>query len=267
MTMPIRHSLKRPIRRGRSASVIVLALILSFASETVAFNAQENPNGIRWQSSSSETWSGSAQTDGSGNRAQLAGTCDGAPDAVNPQGVTAYFGLLDPIRAPVTVTPTPSPTGLSPTPTRTETPTESPTFSPTDLVPTTTATPTMPTSTATASPTLTPTEGVPTLAATPTPTMATSTATASPTLTPTTLTATPTCFITDQDYDLSGDNKVSAEDMFLLIQTIRQGTGEADFNCDGLTDATDLLLMSQKWEIEVLHTSPARTQVQGQYSH
>jgi hypothetical protein len=225
MTMSICNSLKRAIRRGLPASLILSTLILSSASETAAFNAQENPNGIRWQSSSAETWSGSAQTDGSGDRAQLAGTYDGGPDTVNPQGVTGYLGLLDPILAPVTVTPTPSPTGLSPTPTSTHTPTASPTLSPTGLIPTNTATPTR--------------------------TMPTSTATALPTLTPTTLTATPTCFITDQDYDLNGDNKVSAEDMFLLIQAIKRGTGTADFNCDGLTDATDLLLMSQKWEIEI----------------
>jgi hypothetical protein len=225
MTMSICNSLKRAIRRGLPASVIVSTLILSLASEAVAFNPQQNPNGIRWQSASSEAWSGSAQTGGSGDRARLAGTYDGGPDTVNPQGVTGYFGLLDPILAPVTVTPTPSPTGLSPTPTPTETPTASPTFSPTALTPTNTATPT--------------------------PTMPTSTATASPTLTPTTLTATPTCFITDQDYDLNGDNRVSVEDLLLFIQAMEKGTGAVDFNCDGLTDADDLFLMSQKWEIEL----------------
>jgi hypothetical protein len=211
MTMSISNSLKKTIRQRAGASFILSTLILSFARETVAFNPQENPNGIRWQSSSSEAWSGTTQSDGSGNRAQLAGAYDGSPDTVNPQGVTGYLGLLDPIFAPITVTPTPSPTGLSPTPTSTASPSASPT----------------PTSTATALPTLTPTEGPPTL------------------------TATPTCFITDEDYDLNGDNQVGAEDLLLFIQAMERGTGTVDFNCDGSTDVDDLFLMSQKWEINL----------------
>lgn len=247
MTRRISGSRRGALRRATIESLRLSTLVLLLSSEAGAFHPQQNPDGIRWQSSSSETWSGGVQTSGSGNQAQLAGAYDGGADAVNPQGVAGYFGLLGPIVAPATpsptstrtpgatLTPTPSPTRTQPTPTPTEAPTASPTVSPTGLYPTNTSTPT---------------ETVPT--STPTGTLPTPTSTAS-------------CSITDGDYDLSGDGRVSADDLILLIRAIREESGEADLNCDGLSDAVDLFLMARKWEIEIQQASSAKAQGEAGY--
>jgi hypothetical protein len=234
----------------------VLSLLIT--AQAAAFQPQQNPNGVLWKSSASETWSGSSQSNTLGQRAQLAGVHDSAPDTMNPGGIAGYLGILDPVsvsetplptltETPVgTVTPTLSPTLPAPTPTSTGSPSASPTASATVLLPTNTATPseTMPVWTPTASSTHTPT--VPTPSATPS-----GSQTPTPTGSVGIPTSTPSCSVTEEDYDLNGDGRVNGEDLFLLIQAMKQGTDVPDFNCDGMTDARDLFLMVKRWETEI----------------
>jgi len=247
---------EKTLRRVVAESLVLSVLGFLISAEAKAFHPQQNPNGIRWQSSSSETWSGSAQANSRGDRAELAGTYDTAADTSNALGIAGYFGLFDAIVPPATpnptltqtpgdtVTPMPSPTGFLPTPTTTEAPSAPPTPSATGLPATSTPTPAgvIPTPSPTVSPTQT------------------------PAVTQPTPTATPSCFITDRDYDLSGDGRVNIDDVILFIHAMRQKANEADFNCDGSTDAGDLFLMARKWEIEVPETSPADAQDKAEYS-
>lgn len=80
-----------------SNTLRVLVLSLFLVSVCAAFTPSENGNGVRWESASSETWSGSTQTSSEGVTLQLAGAFDKSVDTVNGNGVTGYLGLLDPI--------------------------------------------------------------------------------------------------------------------------------------------------------------------------
>lgn len=84
--------------------------------------------------------------------------------------------------------------------------------------------------------------------ASPTPT---ETATATPTLTPGGPTPTPTTCLAaanDADFDLDGTNGVDARDLLLLCAALGdEEENPYDFNCDGRTDAWDLLQFSEHW--------------------
>lgn len=79
----------------------------------------------------------------------------------------------------------------------------------------------------------------------------TETATATPTLTPGGPTPTPTTCMAaanDADFDLDGVNGVDARDLLLLCAALGdQEQNPYDFNCDGRTDAWDLLQFSEHW--------------------
>lgn len=79
-------------------TLAILGLNLSLVSVCAAFTPSVNGNGVRWESASSEAWSGSSQTITGAVTLQLAGAFDQSVDTVNGNGVTGYLGLLDPIR-------------------------------------------------------------------------------------------------------------------------------------------------------------------------
>lgn len=139
----------------------------------------------------------------------------------------------------LTATMTPTQTAiLTPVLTATQTPTQTTTSTPA-LTPISTFTPTP---TLTATPTGSPLE--------PTHTPTASPGTPSPTPTGPTGTPTPTPPPCSPDYDLNGDTRVDAADLLLLIENLRQNTGDpqSDFNCDGRVNWQDLLLFSKQWE-------------------
>ena len=41
-----------------------------------------------------------------------------------------------------------------------------------------------------------------------------------------------------------------------MMRDMQLGTELIDFNCDGTTDARDLFLMAQRWEMEIPPTGP-----------
>lgn len=121
-------------RGVKGSSLICGILLLLPLSGSWGFEPQSNANGVRWESSSAEAWSGSYQTNSSGAVLNTAGAFDSSVDTVNGNGVVAYIGLLDPIGSGGPGdTPTPTMTGTPPTPTETGTPptvTETPTITP-----------------------------------------------------------------------------------------------------------------------------------------
>ncbi len=196
--------------------------------------AAPNGNGVEWTSNAAETWSGAAQSNGRGERGELAGAFDASVDTINGNAVTGHLGFLDAIAATTgtpTATPTPSPT-FSPTFTPTPTPTSSATVTPTATpTPTDTVTDTpTPTSTATFTPSPSPTSS---FSPTPTPT-GTSSPTPSDTPTPTpTQTPTPSPeprhlrlfefallwhSVNSGEYDLMPDGQIDDKDLLRLIE-------------------------------------------------
>ena len=77
-------------RVGLPTGILIVLLFLS--PGLMAFSPQQNPDGVVWQSSSAEAWSGSAQANASGGGAHLAGAFDSSVDTLNTEGVTAYLG-------------------------------------------------------------------------------------------------------------------------------------------------------------------------------
>lgn len=219
--------------------------------------AQENGHGVRWTSSSAETWSSGADVNARGQRSRLAGAFDASLDAVSGNTVKGYLGLLEAVQGlPPTATPTPTYTA-TPTPTPTLTPTTTPTFTPTPTPTDTSTTPPTPSATATGTPT-------PTATATPTPTW-TATPTASPTPTWTSIetpTETPTATSTPSPSDTSTPTETPTATPtasptphphyrkwfeVALLWHSQTGGGSYDLVTDGRIDEKDLLMLMEEW--------------------
>lgn len=194
-----------------SRVLTTLTLTILVPAAAMSFSPQENPNGVRWGSVSSEAWTGSAQTNPSGVTTHLAATFDPSIDTINANNVVGHIGLLDPIPGVAEPTPTvpPMPTDTpilpvtsTPTPGKTESPT--PSQMPTEIP--------LPTDT-------------PTVIAT--------------------VTETPEhqC----GSYDLNGDGQVDSQDLLLLIRFVRDTDLCGDFNDDGQVNQEDIFLLGQNW--------------------
>jgi hypothetical protein len=191
--------------------LMVFALLWS-SMVWAAFTPSENPSGIRWESASSESWSGSAQSRSEGILLHLAGTFDTSVDTINGAGVTGFLGLLDPILGQVSATPTDTPM-LEPTatpmvtvsPTVSDMPTEGPSATPTDT------------------PMAEPSPSAPCIAD-----------------------------VDDAVFNLDGINGIDGRDLLLLYGALKDDNGTPfDLDCSGDTDILDLIQFSQHWQTEI----------------